>query len=179
MHSRCNRIGDKSYNSYGGRGIVVCERWNSLAMFCEDMGPRPSARHTLDRIDNDGDYTPENCRWATPKQQARNTRGNTLIAHNNKVQCVAEWAEASGVNRTTIDERLKRGWPSGKAIETPANRRRANLNIDAGMLFLRLRMQGLVIREVAELCGVDMRVVCRWSRRARQFIADLENCNAS
>lgn len=80
MHYRCYSEQSKSYKNYGGRGIKVCEEWHDLNNFIEwgETNRRPTKKHTLDRIDNDGDYTPENCRWATPKQQARNTRANKL-----------------------------------------------------------------------------------------------------
>lgn len=118
MKRRCRAVGDACYRHYGGRGIKVCERWSaSFEAFYEDMGPRPSDKHSIDRINNDGDYEPSNCRWATSKEQSRNKRVNYLVEHNGKIKCVAEWAEEYGVNPVTLYHRLvKLGLAFDKAV---------------------------------------------------------------
>lgn len=110
---RCRNPRDARYSSYGGRGIRVCERWaSSFENFIADMGPRPSSKHSLDRIDNDGNYEPGNCRWATRSQQMRNHRGVKLLESDipfirhwiNKGYSQPEIAAAFGVNRRTISQ---------------------------------------------------------------------------
>ena len=90
MRDRCNRPANKQFHNYGGRGIRVCERWDSFPAFLEDMGPRPSPEHEIDRIDNDGDYEPNNCRWATPAEPRRNKRTNRLLTVNGETLTVTD-----------------------------------------------------------------------------------------
>ncbi len=124
MLSRCSNRNDAYYRDYGGRGICVCDRWTeSFRNFVNDMGPRPSARHSIDRIDNDGDYESVNCRWATKKEQSRNTRRNRLLSYDGKTQCLAAWAEEIGLGFTTIHARLKRGWTVEQALTRPPQSR--------------------------------------------------------
>ena len=92
MHRRCSCKSDSGYKNYGGRGISVCERWGDMGVFVADMGSRPDGC-TLDRIDNEGDYTPENCRWATRTQQARNTRKTVRVEHGGEVKALSDIAE--------------------------------------------------------------------------------------
>lgn len=117
MHSRC----DSKYHwsNYGSRGITYCERWRNFRNFIADMGEPPSPRHSLDRIDNDGNYEPSNCRWAITKEQGRNKRTNRLLTHNGQTKCLAQWAEDCGLSVLTFTARLNRGWPVSLAIDTP------------------------------------------------------------
>ena len=106
MQERCYRESNPSYPRYGGRGITVCDRWlESFVNFLEDMGEAPEG-FSIDRIDNDGMYSPENCRWADPKTQANNTSVNTRIEFDGQSRTVAQWAEETGIGRTTIHYRL-------------------------------------------------------------------------
>jgi hypothetical protein len=119
MRTRC---ADATHPHYGGRGIKVCERWNSFENFFADMGPRPTPKHSIDRIDSDGPYSPENCRWATIHEQARNRRSTVFIEHNGETKTMTEWAAHSGINLHTIRLRLvKFGWSVEEALSVPAS----------------------------------------------------------
>lgn len=117
MLRRCYSPKMQNYPYYGGRGITVCERWHSFENFLADMG-EPPAGHSIDRIDNDGNYEPSNCRWASLKQQARNTRANRKITIDGIELSLSEWAEISGIKYHTIADRLSRGWEEVDAIFT-------------------------------------------------------------
>lgn len=124
IRSRCLIATNKSYPDYGGRGIKICARWDSFELFFEDMGQRPSPKHSIDRIDNNGDYCPENCRWATPKTQSNNKRNNHLIEYKGTTKTIAQWAEALSISRTTLRNRIVRGgWSVEKALTTPIKER--------------------------------------------------------
>jgi hypothetical protein len=121
MIQRCENSNGPEFPGYGGRGIRVCARWrDSFEAFREDMGPKPSAGHSLDRFpDQNGDYEPGNCRWATNKQQSRNTRSNRLLTFNGETHCLAEWAAVTGVNSMALRSRLRKGWAVERALTTP------------------------------------------------------------
>jgi hypothetical protein len=109
MKSRCSNPKAQQYKWYGGRGITVCERWRkSFEAFYEDMGPRPSPKHTLDRRDNEGPYSPENCKWSTWKEQGRNKRNTKYITINGETRCASEWAEVLGLPPETVYYRFIR-----------------------------------------------------------------------
>ena len=119
MKNRCFNPNHKQYSYYGGRGITVCDRWLNLDNFLADMGTKPSPKHSLDRIDNDADYSPENCKWSTRVEQANNKRNNKpLITIGNETYTIAEWAKKMGFNANVIQNRLDRGWSEYKAVMT-------------------------------------------------------------
>lgn len=121
MKKRCHLKTHIHYKNYGGRGIVVCDEWkNDSKTFFEwalSNGYRDDL--TIDRIDNNGNYEPSNCRWVSVKTQCRNTRKNHLITYNGETRCLIEWSELTGIKHTTIDERLKRGWTVEQALTIP------------------------------------------------------------
>ena len=119
MRSRCTNPGLRGFKNYGGRGIGVCPEWDLFERFLADMGPRPSARHSIDRIDNDGPYAPWNCRWATTAQQRRNTRGNTMLTHQGRTLVLTDWAREVGISVNVLSSRLQKGWSVGRALITP------------------------------------------------------------
>lgn len=109
MRDRCNRQSNKYWHRYGGRGIKVCERWNKFEAFAADMGARPSPRHSLERLNNDGDYEPSNCVWATKHQQALNRRTSIRVTFGGQTKVLKEWATDMGMNYLTLYCRYKRG----------------------------------------------------------------------
>jgi hypothetical protein len=119
LRRRCSNPDEKDYADYGGRGIAVCPEWADFAVFFRDMGPRPSLRHSIDRIDNDGPYSPENCRWATPVEQRRNRRDVTLLACGGRSMLLRDWARETGISESTITHRLRRGWSIERALTHP------------------------------------------------------------
>lgn len=116
MRSRCENPTDKNYKNYGERGISVCSRWQDFSLFYQDVGPRPSRRHSLGRIDNDGDYEPGNTRWELPLEQANNRRTNRTVSYNGKTLTVAQWAKELGIPSHRLFERINRGVPMDVAM---------------------------------------------------------------
>lgn len=115
MRARCNIPSATNYGDYGGRGIKVCDRWNDFFAFLSDMGPRPH-NHSIERNDVNGDYCPENCRWATKSEQANNTRVNRLITVDGVTKSVRQWEDHMGYREGTISTRLRHGWSESDAV---------------------------------------------------------------
>ncbi len=115
MKRRCYNSKRKSYKDYGGRGITVCERWlESFENFLEDMGPRPSDKHSIDRKNVNGNYEKDNYEWATNKTQSNNTTRNRLLTVNGETKNLGQWSEITGICRETLADRLVRGWSDEK-----------------------------------------------------------------
>lgn len=120
MRARCLNHRSPAFPRYGGRGIQICERWSSFELFLEDMGPRP-ADTTLDRIDNNGNYEPGNCRWGSRTQQANNTSRTRFIEFMDERLSVRDWSDRTGLKVATIHTRLRFGWTPERILSEPVH----------------------------------------------------------
>ncbi len=128
MIARCYNLNNSSYKDYGGRGIQVCDRWRfSFSNFLADMGSRPSKNHSIDRIDNNSEYNPNNCKWATRKEQSNNRRTNRLMTAYGVTQNVTQWAETLEVPMTRIWSRLEADWSVHATLFTPLRGKRVEV----------------------------------------------------
>lgn len=116
-----NGVSSETWSRYGGRGIAVSKRWLKFENFLVDMGRRPTAKHSIERIDNNKGYTKSNCKWATRKEQQRNTSRNHLVTARGVTATLAEWIERTGLKWSTLWYRIDCGWPVEKALFTPAD----------------------------------------------------------
>lgn len=127
MRARCYNPNDPDYSRYGGRGIIVCDRWmdenEGYLNFIKDLGDRPSKSHSVDRINCNGNYCPENCKWATAEEQSNN-RGeyNHYLEHNNQRLTIGQWARLLSIPAGTIRARLRYNWSIEDALGTPISR---------------------------------------------------------
>lgn len=122
MKRRIQNKNTADYPYYGGRGITICDRWlgrEGFKHFREDMVQRPTPAHTLDRIDVNKGYSPNNCRWATRKEQMNNMRRNRILKYKGETKTLEEWANCIGIESYVIGKRLKRGWTTKEALSTP------------------------------------------------------------
>lgn len=137
IKQRCYNKDCGIYPYYGERGIKVCERWlQGFTNFLEDMGLRPSKTHSIERRDNNGDYTPENCYWASKNEQVNNRRSNHVLVYKGESLTITQLSEKYNVSSWTIHRRLNQGWEIDKIIETPIKERVINLN-DKKIIILR------------------------------------------
>lgn len=120
IRARCTNTKERGYANYAGRGIRLCERWYKFENFYSDMGDPPTPKHSIDRINNNGNYEPGNCRWATPTEQARNRRNSVIVEHNGISMTCAEWDQSRGFPQGTIARRIRKGWSVNDAVETRA-----------------------------------------------------------
>jgi hypothetical protein len=125
MRSRCHNKKRSEYKDYGGRGIKIDERWNNFENFFSDMGKRPSDKHTIERIDNNGNYSPQNVCWATRERQTNNRRVTVFLTHNGKTMCLRDWAKEKGINYHTLLSRVFIcQWDDEKILTTPVREMR-------------------------------------------------------
>jgi hypothetical protein len=115
MRRRCEVTSDPAFANYGGRGITVSLEWSDFSRFLADMGARPKG-HQLDRIDNNGPYSRENCRWAPQKTNLNNKRSNRVIEHDGERLTIAQWSDRLGINYRTLNNRINRGWSINDAL---------------------------------------------------------------
>lgn len=115
---RCTNTRNNAFGRYGGRGILVCPRWRKFENFLADMGDPPTPQHSIDRIDNDGNYEPGNCRWATEFEQKRNTRRNRFFTYKGETLCLKDWSRRIGIDDMSLLWRIEH-WPLERALGTP------------------------------------------------------------
>ncbi len=164
MNARCYKVNGKQYADYGGRGIKVCDRWREangqgFVNFLADMGPKPSPKHSIDRIDVNGNYEPTNCRWATLKKQANNKRDNKYLTYKGETKTMQEWSDALNVCYFLVRSRIRLGWTVEDAFEVPVGGKPPNAK--------KYEFQGqlLSVPEIAKITGVpEPTIRCRLSK---------------
>lgn len=164
MNSRCANPKTRLYHRYGGRGIKV--GYKSFADFFADVGPRPTPSHSIDRINNDGNYCAGNCRWALRHQQARNTSTNHTLEFQGQTKTITDWAAEVGIGRNTLLHRIKRGWPAHEALTIKTSKRsgsdHAKAKLDLGSV-LKIRASSKSDADLAKEFGVSRKAV--WAVR--------------
>lgn len=179
MIQRCHNPNHHQYCSYGGRGITVCDEWrNDYSCFREWALKNGYVQGlTIDRIDNNGGYSPQNCRWATYKEQNRNKRSNRNITLNGETKCLTEWAEFFGISVFTATRRLNKGWSAKDAFTTPLFVRKTPSNTPQTMherIKEAAAAKGLSICKLEQLANVANGTICRLadgrSIRVKTFI---------
>ncbi len=124
MKQRCLNPKAVGYDRYGGIGVKICEAWMDFSTFRRDMGLAPSPKHSLDRINTNGNYEPGNCRWATKKEQGRNRRDSVRLEFRGETKTMSEWCEILGIRYDLVQKRLQYGWPVEEALTLAASPKR-------------------------------------------------------
>ena len=157
MKVRCLNKNNKSYRDYGGRGISVCSEWQeSFSSFYEwSINNGYKENLTLDRINFNGNYAPDNCKWSTLKEQMNNTRKNIFLEYDGDTKTVKEWAETLGVSQYTLYSRVKKGWSIADIIEKPIRRKR----------IITINGESHSIEEWAEISGIPVRTLYNRAKR--------------
>jgi hypothetical protein len=170
LRNRCLSPANKQYQNYGARGIKVCKRWDSYTNFLSDMGRRPSPNHSIDRIDNNGDYEPSNCKWATKKEQASNRRNSHWIIVDNKKILLTDLARSLKIRHTTLNERIKKGWSIKRILSTPVKRSLYAFNLKAGSRVYKNKTP----IEVADILGVSCAMVYLLRKKQEKYYKGFE-----
>lgn len=156
MRRRCTNPKDAGYRRYGGRGITVCERWNDFANFIADMGPRPEGT-SIDRIDNNGNYEPSNCRWADRFTQANNNRRNKWLEVNGVRKTYSQWANEIGKESWFIRDRLHQGLSAEDAVRAPHDKWRRWIRTDRVDAARKLFSEGICKTEIKRRLKLSQR----------------------
>ncbi len=147
---RCFNPKRDHYHYYGGRGITMAAAWrNSFSAFLADMGMKPSPKHEIDRIDSNGSYSADNCRWVLRQEQARNKRNTLVACYNGETQSLSAWAEQYGLAYRCLTKRIRMGWNIEAALTEPSKPNRPFTRIETSQIE-RLHNQGLSGREIAK-----------------------------
>ena len=118
MKDRCYNKNNRTFSYYGGRGVRVCDQWvGDFLAFISDMGNKPDPSYSIDRIDGDGDYTPDNCKWSSKTDQVRNRRNTKLVEYNGETKPLAEWCEILKLDYAKTNKRLWRNWSAERAFK--------------------------------------------------------------
>jgi hypothetical protein len=167
MIGRCHDETHPRYSGWGEQGIRVCDRWReSFETWAEDMGPRPPGT-AIERKDNGGHYSPENCEWKTPKEQARNTCLNHNVTAFGKTQSLAAWAEETGIDRRTLWKRITEGWKPEDALRRKVRKQSPPISPEEKKLILKMREDGASQSKIAKATGRSQAAIGRWLKRWR------------
>ena len=156
--TRCLNQNNESYKYYGERGIKICERWMDFSNFIKDMGERQDLSLSIDRINNDGDYEPRNCRWATLEEQNNNRRDTVLIEYNGETLSLTQWARKLGINKSTLKVRISRyGWSIHRAFTEPVGNSNNYLSAKSKLRLKEVKRlreeERLTFKEIGERLG--------------------------